>query len=110
MLTEHHKAKKARSSIRIGPGPGQISVAELEGRINGGIVRVIVLRDERGKRRVSPEGQTMYTFRFATVDLSGYMIVKDGSQYRVRKEPDSQSGSFRELHENLLDRAATGPG
>ena len=65
-------------------------------------------RDERGKRVVNADGQTLYSFRFQSVDLSGYMIVKEGPLYKVKRE--SESRGMRASTKDLLERLPPRPG
>ena len=86
MLSEHRKANKLRGAVRLGTGHGDLSAKDVEGRINAGTVRVVVKKDVNGKREVNSEGQTLYTFKFKTIDMAGYQIVKEGHDYRVKQE------------------------
>ena len=96
MISEHRKGLKSKEKVRIGNGPGQISVRDLEQRINSGVSRVIVKRDGRGRGLKNSQGLTLYTFRFESVDLEGFSIVKSDSKYRVIQEED--------LHGILLEQ------
>ena len=98
------------SAVRIGNGPGQISIPELEGRINSvhHPLRVVAQRDSGGKRVVNADGQTLYSFRFHSVDLSGYMVVKEGPLYRVRHE--SETRGMRASTKDLLERSSEAGG
>ena len=77
---------KPTTIVRLGTGHGDLSAKDVEGRINAGTVRVVVKKDANGKREVNSEGQTLYTFKFKTIDMAGYQIVKEGHDYRVKQE------------------------
>ena len=86
MLATHRKVNKTRHRVRFGTGEGDLNPVDVERRINSGSVRVVVKKDAAGVRESNSKGQTLYEFKHKTIDMTGYYIIKDGHNYRVKAE------------------------
>jgi hypothetical protein len=91
-MVEDYRRKEKIKQIKIGTGPQMVSAVELETRINAGRTQVAPLKSPAGEQLVNVEGKDLYGFKYPTIDLEGYEIVKEpvagsGSDfvYRVQR-------------------------
>ena len=90
LLHELRDEKAIRTQVQIGEGPGQFTKGDIERRMNNGSIKVDIKRTPEGKREVNSEGQTLYGFRYRTIDLlnSGYEIN------RLYREVDKRTSYY----------------
>jgi len=86
ILEQRRKLNKLNGAIKIGDKPGQISAAEVERRINNGLCKVIAMWTEDGKRQVNAHGQPVFNFKYRSLDLRGYEIVREVKSSGLRRE------------------------
>jgi hypothetical protein len=86
LLQELRAEKGARTPIAIGTGPGEVTAAELERRINKGRMRVVIRRSEDGKREFNRDGKALFTFKHKHIDLegSGYEMIREADYEGAR--------------------------
>ena len=76
-MVEGYRRNQKVKQITIGDGPKQVSVAVLEQKINAGSAKVIALKSESGEQLVNAEGRDLFVFKYPTVNLDGWEIVKE---------------------------------
>ena len=89
VLAARNKERKAQGAIKIGNGLNQVSVFEIERRINAGLCKVVALYSDDGKRLFNAAGLPTFGFKYGSLDLTGYEITRESNPRSRRVGPST---------------------
>ena len=76
------KQKRTQILVSADPNEGHISPAEIERRINGGEIKIKVMRSEEGGKRITDgAGRTLYCFFHKIISMDGVKIIRQQGKH-----------------------------